>query len=128
VVASARSRKAAAAERSALASKAETLVARHLEGQGFEIVERNARLGHLEIDIIARRRSLLVFCEVRARTSDRLMTPAQSVVGRKAERFRRAAAAYLASVRPRPREVRLDVASVVYDVPEGRLDYYEAAL
>jgi putative endonuclease len=116
------------AERSRLASRAEELVARYLESQGFEIVERNARLGHLEIDIIARRRSLLVFCEVRARTNDRLMTPAQSVIGPKAERFRRAAAAYLAAAVPRPREVRLDVASVVYDVPEGRLDYYEAAL
>lgn len=116
------------AERSALGRRAEELVARYLAKQGFEIVERNARLGRLEIDIIARRGGLLVFCEVRARSSDRLMTPAQSVEGVKAKRFRRAAAVYLASARPRPREVRLDVASVVFDVPEGRLDYFEAAL
>ena len=126
MVASRSSRRAT--DRAALARKAETLVARHLERQGFEIVQRNARLGHLEIDIVARRGGLLVFCEVRARSSDRLMTPAQSVEGVKAARFRRAAAAYLSSAIPRPREVRLDVASVVYDVPEGRLDYYEAAL
>jgi putative endonuclease len=117
-----------AAERSALGRRAEELVARYLEERGFEIVERNARLGRLELDIVARRGGLLVFCEVRARSSDRLMTPAQSVEGGKAKRFRRAAAAYLASARPRPREVRLDVASVVFDVPEGRLDYFEAAL
>ena len=127
MVGGAQSRKAA--ERSALARKAETLVARHLEGKGFEIVERNARLGHLEIDIIAKRGRLLVFCEVRTRSSDRFMTPAESIDAVKAGRIRRAAAAYLASALPAgTREVRLDVASVVYDLPEGRLDYYESAL
>lgn len=118
-----------AVHRSALARKAETRVAEHLETRGYEIVERNARLGRLEIDIIARRAGLLVFCEVRARSSDRFMAPVQSIDAGKAGRIRQAAAAYLASKAPRgTREVRLDVASVVYDVPEGRLDYYEAAL
>ncbi len=57
------------------------------------------------------------------------MAPVQSIDAGKAGRIRQAAAAYLASKAPRgTREVRLDVASVVYDVPEGRLDYYEAAL
>ena len=57
------------------------------------------------------------------------MAPVQSIDARKAAGLRRAAAAYLASAAPAgTREVRLDVASVVYDVPGGRLDYYEAAL
>ena len=116
------------AKRSALAIRAETLVSEYLAKRGYEIVQRNARLGHLEIDIIARRGSLLVFCEVRSRSSDIWMTPAQTIDRGKAERIRRAAIQYLALANPRPKEVRIDVASVVYDVEGGRIDYFESAL
>jgi putative endonuclease len=113
--------------RAELCRLAESLVADYLKRKGFEILQRNARLGRLEIDIIARRRALVVFCEVRSRSRDQWITPAQSIDHRKAEHIRRAAAQWLAAARPGPVEVRLDLASVVFDVPEGRIDYYEAA-
>ena len=43
--------------------------ARMLEDKGFRIVERNWRMGHLEIDIIAENKNEIVFAEVKARTS-----------------------------------------------------------
>jgi len=40
-----------------------------LRKQGFSILERNWRCGHLEVDIIAKNRQTIVFAEVKARTS-----------------------------------------------------------
>lgn len=114
-------------DRRQLGRRAEALVAGRLEDEGFEIVERNARVGRLEIDLVARRGRLLVFCEVRARQHDRWMTPAESIDGRKQERIRRAAAGWLRKMRPGAVDVRFDAASVTFDVPGGRLLYYENA-
>lgn len=43
--------------------------ARILEQKGFRITERNWRMGHLEVDLIAESRTEIVFAEVKARTS-----------------------------------------------------------
>ena len=43
--------------------------AKLLEKKGFRIVERNWRMGHLEVDLIAESRQEIVFAEVKARTS-----------------------------------------------------------
>ncbi|HYY45131.1 MAG TPA: YraN family protein, partial [Actinomycetota bacterium] len=50
--------------RSLLGHAAEGLACELLAGKGYEIVERNYRCADGEIDIIARRGSLVVFCEV----------------------------------------------------------------
>jgi putative endonuclease len=43
--------------------------AKMLEKKGFRIVERNWRMGHLEVDLIAESRDEIVFAEVKARTT-----------------------------------------------------------
>lgn len=106
---------------------AETRVAEHLIAQRFAIVARNVRVGRLEIDIIARRGSLLVFCEVRARTHDRFVAPAATIDAHKIARLRKAAALWLRSNSPGGVDVRFDAAAVVFDTPEGRIEYYEGA-
>jgi putative endonuclease len=88
---------------------------------------RNVRLGRLELDVIARLGQLVVFCEVRARAHDRFVAPATTVDFRKIGRLKRAAAAWLSANRPGFVDVRFDVASVVFDVPRGRIEYYEGA-
>lgn len=49
--------------------RGEEEAARLLETKGFRIVERNWRLGHLEVDLIAESKTEIVFVEVKARTS-----------------------------------------------------------
>jgi putative endonuclease len=115
------------AKRAELGRLAETLVADHLAARGFVVLGRNVRVGRLEIDIVARRLDLIVFCEVRARTHDRFVAPAATIDGRKIARLRRAAAQWLRLHRPGSVDVRLDAASVVFDTPNGRLEYYEGA-
>jgi putative endonuclease len=115
--------------RRAVGQRGESVAAAHLQREGFEIVARNARVGRLELDIVARRGRLLVICEVRALSSDWMYAPAETVDRRKQTRLRRAAARWLAENDPGPVEVRFDVASVVFDGPGGRprVDYYEGA-
>ena len=43
----------------------------HLVNQGYQILEKNWRYSHAEIDIIAKLDETLVFVEVKTRTSDR---------------------------------------------------------
>jgi putative endonuclease len=107
--------------------QAEDLACAHLQAQGFEIVGRNVRVGRLELDLIGRRGQLMVFCEVRSRSNDRTMTPAQSIDGRKVGRVRSAAAQWLRVAQPGPVQIRFDVASVLFDVSGGRLNYLEGA-
>jgi len=113
--------------RAELGHRAETLACEHLERAGFEIIARNVRVGRLELDVIARRGRLLVFCEVRSRRSDRTMTPAQSITPTKVSRVRQAAARWLREGKLADAHVRFDVASVVFDTPVGRLNYLEGA-
>ena len=118
---------ARAAARKLLGVRAEQLACDHLCSLGFEIVARNARVGRLELDVVARRGRLMVFCEVRSRSSDRLMTPAQSIDPRKVQRVRSAAAQWLREAQLGSVQVRFDVASVTFDVPGGRLNHLEGA-
>jgi putative endonuclease len=114
-------------KRAELGRLAETRVAELLIAQRFKIVARNVRVGRLEIDIIARRGPLLVFCEVRARAHDRFVAPAATIDARKIARLRKAAAQWLRSNGPGAVDVRFDAAAVVFDTPEGRIEYYEGA-
>jgi putative endonuclease len=92
--------------------------------RGYEIVCRNWRCPVGEIDLIARRGSVLVVCEVKARRSDVFGTPALAVDAAKQQRLRRLAAAWLASDRRgRSVEVRFDVVAVRGDT----VDVYENA-
>ena len=116
-----------AQKRAELGRKAEDLACEHLQQQGFTIVARNVRVARLELDVIARRGPLLVFCEVRSRSSDRLMTPAMSIDDRKVARVRRAAAQWLKQAGLGSVQVRFDAASVLFDVPGGRLNYLPGA-
>lgn len=114
-------------KRAELGREAEALVAEHLVTQGFAVLGRNVRFGRLEIDLIARRDRLVVFCEVRARAHDRFVAPAATIDPRKIARLRQAAGQWLKQHRPGAVDVRLDAAAVVFDSTPPRLTYYEGA-
>lgn len=70
---------------------AEETAARYLAGLGYTILHRNVRVGHCEIDIIARDGDELVFAEVRARRANPVAAPEDTVGPVKLERLTRAA-------------------------------------
>jgi putative endonuclease len=74
----------------------EALAVRYLREQGMEVLDRNWRCAHGEVDVVARDGSCLVICEVKTRRSAGFGEPVEAVTVAKARRLRRLAAAYLA--------------------------------
>ena len=104
-----------------LGRSGEEAVARLYQRRGFHVLARNQRFGRSgEIDLIVRRGSLIAFCEVKTRGSDRWGAPAEAVAYAKQARLRRLAAAWLSENRPGPVDIRFDVASVI--VRDGRTE------
>jgi len=99
--------------RRAVGAYGERLAARHLVEAGMVILDRNWRCAYGEIDIIARDRDVLVFCEVKTRRGTGFGEPAGAVVPAKVRRLRRLAAVWLATTRVRAEEVRFDVVAVL---------------
>ena len=73
----------------------------YLRKRGFLIVERNYRIGHSEVDIIAQRYDELHFVEVKTRKRGSMTTPESSINEQKVRALRRAASAYMAMRRSR---------------------------
>ncbi len=90
----------------------EDLAVRHLENQGYVIVERNYRIRIGEIDIIARDGEYLVFIEVKTRRSNRYGSPFDAVDFRKQRRISRVALAFMTQHRCLEVPVRFDVIAV----------------
>ena len=104
--------------RKRLGDAGERAAAAHLVANGFSIVARNHRCRRGEVDLIAELRELLVFVEVRTRTSAQFGAPEETVTARKQARVVHAARDFLARWRGPPRAVRFDVIAVV-DAPAG---------
>ncbi len=99
---------------------AEDLVARRLTGAGWEILERNARTRHGELDLVALDGRTLVFVEVKAGREGSAYGPERPVLAigpRKQLRVRRLAAAWMAERRDVPRydRIRFDAVGVTLD-------------
>ncbi len=73
----------------------EEQAARYLRRKGYRIVERNYRCRQGEIDIIARKREILAFIEVKLRRDDRFAEAREFVTAAKQRRILSAASLYL---------------------------------
>lgn len=104
--------------------RGEALAAEWYVSRGYDVLARNWRCAQGELDLVVARGGVVVFAEVKARTSDRFGTPAEAVTPAKQARVRRLAARWLAEAAPRrSRAVRFDVASVA----DGAVDVVEGA-
>ena len=108
-----RSAATGAGTRARLGRYGEDLAARYLREQGLEVVERNWRCEHGEVDIVARQGGCLVVCEVKTRRGTGFGDPVEAVTVAKALRLRRLAAAYVRVRGLHPAQVRIDVVGVL---------------
>lgn len=120
--------------RRALGRRGEQLAAAHLRRSGYEVIARNARTRHGEIDLIALGAGTLVFAEVKTRRiggrqraprSDQ--QPLAGLGARQRARLRRLAVAWLADQgrsRPSAATIRFDAIGVVLDT-RGRVRTFE---
>ena len=92
-----------------LGDKGERLAADFLVRNGFEIIDRNFRFQHAEIDLIVRKGNLIVFCEVKTRKSDAYGTGEEAVDRKKQDQIRRAAEGFVSKNGLDDLEFRFDV-------------------
>ena len=97
--------------KTAIGKKGEQLAAEFLIKKGFEIVVRNYRHGHAEIDLIVRRDDWLIFVEVKARSSNDFGEPEEFVDVRKMNKLFEAAEEYIYSTDWHG-HIRFDIVSV----------------
>jgi putative endonuclease len=128
--------------RRTLGARGEELAARHLEARGCEVIARNFRTRFGELDLVARNKRFLVFCEVKTRivraTAGPLpatanpLGPFASIGSRKQRQVRAIAREWLAQgllEGARPPEIRFDAIGISFDT-RGRLlalEHLEAA-
>lgn len=99
--------------RQKLGAHGERRAARRYEDAGYEVVARNWRCNDGELDLVLRRDDVLVFAEVKTRSSDRFGVPAEAVTPTKQRRIRRLAGRFCADTGERATVLRFDVVSVL---------------
>jgi putative endonuclease len=95
-----------------LGDEGERRAALALEAAGYEVVARNARVGHDELDIIARDGDMWAFVEVKTRRSDAYGAPDEAVTPAKRQKLLRAARAWLLARGEQDPSWRFDVVTV----------------
>lgn len=112
-----------------LGDRGEALAAARLEAAGWTVTHRNFRLGHREIDLVARRAETVAFVEVKTRGGLGYGHPLEAITARKRREIGQVAAAWIER-HGRPEDVyRFDAVSVLFPVGgrEAEIEHVEDA-
>ena len=90
----------------------ESLAAAHDERHGYTVVDRNWRTRTGELDLVVRQGNLYVFCEVKARRSDRYGPAAAAVGPAKRRRIRALSVEWLRAHDAHGVDLRFDVVAI----------------
>jgi putative endonuclease len=107
-------------------NKGETLAAEFLQKKGFEIVERNYRYRHAEIDLIVARDNWVLFVEVKTRSSSKYGEPEDFVDYRKTNKIFEAAEEWIFTTDWKG-HIRFDIVSVKLG-DEPVIEHFEDAI
>jgi putative endonuclease len=113
-------------DRHSLGPQGEELAAGYLVRQGFRIRHRNWRSGRTEIDIIAENDQYIVFVEVKSRSADYAVHPAEAVSVPKQRTIINAASNYIDTYGIL-KEARFDIITVIISGNSHELDHIENA-
>ena len=100
------------AEHLRIGQKGEKIAQSYLKEQSYQILEINWRFQRAEVDIIARKNDVLVFIEVKTRTSNRWGNPEDSISPKKQSFIVDAATQYMDLINHQW-EIRFDVISII---------------
>lgn len=95
----------------------------YLKKHGWTVLDRNVRRGRGEIDIIAKKRGVTAFIEVKRRSGTGFGQPAEAVNIEKQRRIAHAAAIYVQENGLADTELRFDVIEIL----PGELRHIESA-
>jgi len=100
--------------RIALGRAGEERAVKHLTSLGYEVIERNYRCHHGEIDIVARDGSTLVFIEVKTRRSREFGSGSEAVGNPKRKKIIQCAQEYIVLRNCEDVDARYDVVEVYF--------------
>ncbi len=98
-----------------LGNRGEKVAAAYLKSRGYKIIAFNYRCVLGEIDIIAAKKDVLVFIEVKSRTNLNYGYPQEGITPKKQYRLRNIAQCYLKEKGIRDVSCRFDVVSILFD-------------
>ncbi len=107
----------------------EDLAAQYLQAHDCELIDRNVRTPYGEIDLIVRQGGVIVFVEVKARSSDAFGPPETAVTARKQVHLLQAAQAYL-QAHNEEGDWRVDVVAIRGrpGQPDVQIEWFENAV
>ncbi len=114
------------AQHNQLGEQGESTAADLLLGKGYTILDQNWRSGRNEIDLVARTGEMIVFVEVKTRTTDVHGEPSEAVTRRQQSRIIRAANDYLEK-KQLLLEARFDIISIIKNRGGERIEHIEDA-
>ena len=115
------------AARKAVGRLGEDAAALWYESHGYQVVARNWRVREGELDIVAASNLVVVFCEVKTRSSNAFGSPFEAVTASKQARIRKLALLYLDANPQSRRSLRFDVAAVTPGRDGPNVEIIEAA-
>ena len=109
-----------------LGQQGEEMAAKMYQEKGFEIVQRNFRSGKAEIDLIVKKGNLMIFVEVKTRTSVAFGMPEEDVTSRKAKLIVNAAEQYTYDHNWQS-NVRFDIVAIIITRDNTEITHFEDA-
>ncbi len=99
------------AKHNELGKEGEELAVKWFADQGYEILHNNWRHSHYEVDIIASKKNILYFIEVKARSNNAFGYPEESVGKKKIQNLMNAAEEFLIQY-PEWKRIQFDILSI----------------
>ena len=106
--------------------RGEAIARSYLIEKGYHILEKNWRFSRAEIDIIAMDGQILVFVEVKTRSSDIFGKPEESVNSHKQHLLIDAANVYMDQIN-HEWEIRFDIVSIILKGDNFSIEHFEDA-
>lgn len=115
------------AEHNELGKLGENLAAEYMQKQGWYIRDKDWRYNGTDIDLVCidEDDTILVFVEVKTRSTDEYGRPSEAVDAKKRRNIVNAATAYITMHRKENRQIRYDIISIVG--PEFKIEHIENA-
>jgi putative endonuclease len=106
---------------------AEHIARGYLEKKGYEILDTNWRIGHLELDIVAREGDELVIVEVKSRLGEPFNHPVDALSDKKIKKIITAAEAWI-QYHNWTKDTRFDlILVIIYGSNKYEIEHYDNA-
>lgn len=105
----------------------EKLAASYLEKNGFRLLARNWRFGHLELDLVCEKTGTIIFVEVKTRKNSSFGGAILAVTPKKMQNLSKAAMAWLCDAGRWHQPCRFDIICITGSLASPFLEHYQNA-